>query len=86
MDSVFVNSNITELAEALKVSDPFKKAVNDCYKLLKIDLDGIFQRLLLLQKQKYAAIKIETDSCTSTEVKGFDMKCKEYCVLWKTAS
>jgi len=42
MDSVFVNSNITELAEALKVSDHFKKAVNDCYKLLKIDLDGIF--------------------------------------------
>ena len=41
-DSVFVNLNITELAEALKISDHFKKAVNDCYKLLKIDLDGIF--------------------------------------------
>ena len=85
-DSVFINLNITELAEALKVSDQFKKAVNDRYKLLEIDLDGIFQRLLLLQKKKYAAIKIETNSCTLTEVKGLNMKCREYCVLLKTCA
>jgi DNA polymerase alpha subunit A len=85
-DSVFVNSNVTELAEALKISDHFKKAVNDRYKLLEIDLDGIFQRLLLLQKKKYAAIKIETDSRTTTEVKGLDMKRREYCALSKSAS
>jgi DNA polymerase elongation subunit (family B) len=36
-----------------------KKAVNDRYKLLEIDLDAVFQRLLLLQKKKYAAIKVE---------------------------
>ena len=85
-DSVFVNSNVTDLAEALKISDHFKKAVNDRYKLLEIDLDGVFQRLLLLQKKKYAAIKIETDSQTSTEVKGLDMKRREYCVLSKSTS
>src|SRR5882762_11233040 len=85
-DSIFVNSNVTDLAEALKISDHFKKAVNDRYKLLEIDLDGIFQRLLLLQKKKYAAIKIESDSRTSTEVKGLDMKRREYCALSKSAS
>ncbi|OBZ73519.1 DNA polymerase alpha catalytic subunit [Grifola frondosa] len=85
-DSVFVNSNVTELAEALKISAEFKKAVNDRYKLLEIDLDGIFQRLLLLQKKKYAAVKVEDGSRTSTEVKGLDMKRREYCVLSKTVS
>lgn len=85
-DSVFVNSNVTDLAEALKISNDFKKAVNDRYRLLEIDLDGIFQRLLLLQKKKYAAIKIEGDTSTSTEVKGLDMKRREYCVLSKTSS
>ncbi|KAI0255725.1 DNA polymerase alpha catalytic subunit [Lactifluus subvellereus] len=75
-DSVFVNSNVTELSEALKISAELKKAVNDRYKLLEIDLDGIFQRLLLLQKKKYAAIKI----------KGLDMKRREYCALSKTVS
>ena len=85
-DSVFVNSNVTDLAEALKISAMFKKSVNDRYKLLEIDLDGIFQRLLLLQKKKYAAIKVEDGTRTSTEVKGLDMKRREYCALSKQVS
>ena len=85
-DSVFVNSNVTDLAEALKISAEFKKAVNDRYKLLEIDLDGIFKRLLLLQKKKYAAVKIEEGTRTSVEVKGLDMKRREFCGLSKTVS
>jgi DNA polymerase alpha subunit A len=85
-DSVFVNSGVTELDQALKISAEFKKAVNEQYKLLEIDLDSVFQRLLLLQKKKYAALKIEDASRTSTEIKGLDMKRREYCALSKTAS
>lgn len=85
-DSVFVNSGVTDFAEALKISAMFKKAVNDRYKLLEIDLDGVFQRLLLLQKKKYAAIKMEDGAKTSTEVKGLDMKRREYCALSKNVS
>ncbi|KAI0285993.1 DNA polymerase alpha catalytic subunit [Russula aff. rugulosa BPL654] len=85
-DSVFVNSNVTELSEALKISAELKKAVNDRYKLLEIDLDGVFQRLLLLQKKKYAAVKVEDGLRSSIEVKGLDMKRREYCSLSKTVS
>ncbi|KAG6329610.1 hypothetical protein ID866_9478, partial [Astraeus odoratus] len=85
-DSVFVNSNVTELSEALKISVEFKKVVNDRYKLLEIDLDGVFARLLLLQKKKYAALKVEDGTRTSIEVKGLDMKRREYCVLSKDVS
>jgi len=85
-DSVFVNSNVTDLAEALKISSMFKKVVNDRYKLLEIDLDGVFQRLLLLQKKKYAAIKVDDGTTTSTEIKGLDMKRREYCALSKRTS
>lgn len=77
---------MTDLAEALKISAEFKKTVNDRYKLLEIDLDGIFQRLLLLQKKKYAAVKVEDGTRTSTEVKGLDMKRREYCALSKNVS
>ncbi|GBE87522.1 hypothetical protein SCP_1101990 [Sparassis crispa] len=63
-----------------------KKAVNGHYKLLEIDLDGIFQRLLLLQEKKYAAIKVEDGGRPSTEVKGLDMKCRGYCALSKVVS
>ena len=85
-DSVFVNSNVTELSEAMRISAEFKRAVNERYKLLEIDLDGIFKRLLLLQKKKYAAVKVEDQERTSTEVKGLDMKRREYCALSKTVS
>lgn len=85
-DSVFVNSGVTDLAQALKISAEFKKAVNDRYKLLEIDLDSVFQRLLLLQKKKYAAIKVEDGTRTSTEIKGLDMKRREYCALSKAVS
>lgn len=84
-DSVFVNSNHLDLAEALKLAHQFKKAVNDRYRLLEIDVDGVFQRLLLLQKKKYAAIKIENNKPTM-EVKGLDMKRREYCILSKNTS
>ncbi|PFH53233.1 hypothetical protein AMATHDRAFT_54925 [Amanita thiersii Skay4041] len=85
-DSVFVNSGVAELSEALRISAEFKKAVNDRYKLLEIDLDGVFQRLLLLQKKKYAAVKVEDGTRTSVEVKGLDMKRREYCALSKNVS
>ncbi|KAG2147493.1 hypothetical protein DEU56DRAFT_899384 [Suillus clintonianus] len=85
-DSVFVNFNVIELSEAIKISAEFKKAVNDRYKLLEIDLDAVFARLLLLQKKKYAALKVEEGSRTSTEVKGLDMKRREYCALSKSVS
>ncbi|KIJ54743.1 hypothetical protein M422DRAFT_24648 [Sphaerobolus stellatus SS14] len=85
-DSVFVNSNVTDLAEALKMAHEFKRKVNEQYKLLEIDLDGIFQRLLLLQKKKYAALKVEEGGRTTVEVKGLDMKRREYSQLSKNVS
>jgi DNA polymerase elongation subunit (family B) len=85
-DSVFINSNATNLADALQVAEQFKKSVNGRYRLLEIDLDGIFQRLLLLQKKKYAALKVEDGQRTSIEIKGLDMKRREYCALSKNAS
>lgn len=83
---MFVNSNVTDFAEALKISAEFKKLVNEQYKLMEIDLDGVFQRLLLLQKKKYAAVKMEDATRTSIEVKGLDMKRREYCMLSKNVS
>jgi DNA polymerase alpha subunit A len=85
-DSVFVNTNVTDFSEALRISSELKKKVNEKYKLLEIDLDGVFQRLLLLQKKKYAALKMEDGTKTSIEVKGLDMKRREYCALSKNCS
>ncbi|MCJ1449944.1 DNA-directed DNA polymerase alpha catalytic subunit pol1 [Mycoblastus sanguinarius] len=88
-DSVMINTNADNIEEALKVGVEFKRSVNERYKLLEIDIDNIFRRLLLHAKKKYAAINmLEVDGkyVDKLEVKGLDMKRREYCALSKEAS
>lgn len=54
-----INSGTTDIEEVKKLGEQVKKEVNKRYRLLEIELDGIFKRMLLLKKKKYAAIKLE---------------------------
>ncbi|GAB7352538.1 hypothetical protein MBLNU459_g2930t1 [Dothideomycetes sp. NU459] len=88
-DSVMVNTNVDNIADAMKIGNDFKKSVNELYELLEIDIDNVFRRLLLHAKKKYAAINmIEKDGkwIDKLEVKGLDMKRREYCALSKDTS
>ncbi|KAJ9620331.1 DNA-directed DNA polymerase alpha catalytic subunit pol1 [Knufia peltigerae] len=88
-DSVMINTNADNIAQALSVGNDFKKSVNERYKLLEIDIDNVFRRLLLHAKKKYAAVNMaEVDGkyIEKLEVKGLDMKRREYCNLSKDAS
>ncbi|KAK6502113.1 DNA polymerase alpha catalytic subunit [Arthrobotrys conoides] len=85
-DSVMINTNVDTYADAIKIGNDFKKAVNDRYRLLEIDIDNVFQRLLLHSKKKYAALNFSTDGKTAVEVKGLDMKRREYCQVSKDVS
>jgi DNA polymerase alpha subunit A len=88
-DSVMINTNMDDFQGALKVGREFKKAVNERYRLLEIDIDNVFRRLLLHAKKKYAALNVtEVDGATveKMEVKGLDMRRREYCQLSKDTS
>lgn len=89
-DSVMINANVDSVADALKVGQEFKKAVNERYRLLEIDIDNVFRRILLQAKKKYAAINlVEVPGGKweeKMEVKGLDMKRREYCGLSKEIS
>ncbi|KAK6496529.1 DNA-directed DNA polymerase alpha catalytic subunit pol1 [Arthrobotrys musiformis] len=85
-DSVMINTNVDIYADAIKIGNDFKKAVNDRYRLLEIDIDNVFQRLLLHSKKKYAALNFSADGKTVVEVKGLDMKRREYCQVSKDVS
>lgn len=89
-DSVMINANVESVADALKVGQEFKKAVNERYRLLEIDIDNVFRRILLQAKKKYAAINlVEVPGgkfIEKMEVKGLDMKRREYCALSKEIS
>ncbi|KAI1155061.1 hypothetical protein F4825DRAFT_409444 [Nemania diffusa] len=89
-DSVMINANVDSVADALKVGNDFKKAVNERYRLLEIDIDNVFRRILLQAKKKYAAINLVEVAggklVEKMEVKGLDMKRREYCGLSKEIS
>jgi DNA polymerase alpha subunit A len=50
-----VNSNTDQLGEAIATGNKIKTLINKNYKYLEIEIDGIFQPLLLLKKKKYAS-------------------------------
>ncbi|KAL9941657.1 DNA-directed DNA polymerase alpha catalytic subunit pol1 [Verticillium nonalfalfae] len=88
-DSVMINANVENVADAFKVGAEFKKAVNERYRLLEIDIDNVFRRILLQAKKKYAAINLVENNgkyIEKMEVKGLDMKRREYCGLSKEIS
>jgi DNA polymerase alpha subunit A len=94
-DSVMINTNAMTYAQAARIGSDFKKAVNERYRLLEIDIDAVFERMLLLQKKKYAARKVEEVEVmpsgeekkkVTTEIKGLDMKRREYSALSKNVS
>ena len=76
-DSIMVASGAKNLEEAKAIAEKLKKAVNAKYKLLEIELDGVFTKLLLLRKKKYASLNIDG----KLETKGLDMVRRDWCAL-----
>lgn len=64
-----------------------KAEVNKLYKLLEIDIDGVFKSLLLLKKKKYAALIVENHGdgqhSVKQELKGLDIVRRDWCDLAK---
>ncbi|MBN3304208.1 DPOLA polymerase, partial [Amia calva] len=86
-DSIMINTNSTNLEEVYKLGNKVKSEVNKLYKLLEIDIDGVFKSLLLLKKKKYAALTVESTGdgryTTKQELKGLDIVRRDWCDLAK---
>jgi len=87
-DSIMINTGCNVLGQALDMGKRLKHEVNQLYKCLEIEIDGIFKSLLLLKKKKYAALKIEaagsSDEKVIREMKGLDMVRRDWCPLSKS--
>ncbi|XP_041438950.1 DNA polymerase alpha catalytic subunit isoform X1 [Xenopus laevis] len=88
-DSIMINTNCNNLEEVFKLGNRVKSEINKSYKLLEIDIDGIFKSLLLLKKKKYAALTVEPTGdgkyVTKQELKGLDIVRRDWCELAKQA-
>ncbi|XP_071994025.1 DNA polymerase alpha catalytic subunit [Engystomops pustulosus] len=88
-DSIMINTNCNNLDEVFKLGNKVKSEINKSYKLLEIDIDGVFKSLLLLKKKKYAALIVEPTAdgkyITKQELKGLDIVRRDWCELAKMA-
>uniref|UniRef100_H2LTH2 DNA polymerase n=1 Tax=Oryzias latipes TaxID=8090 RepID=H2LTH2_ORYLA len=86
-DSIMINTNSKSLEEVFKLGNKVKAEVNKLYKLLEIDIDGVFKSLLLLKKKKYAALVVEHHGdgrySVKQELKGLDIVRRDWCDLAK---
>mmetsp|Transcript_74540 Transcript_74540/g.129261 ORF Transcript_74540/g.129261 Transcript_74540/m.129261 type:complete len:1481 (+) Transcript_74540:72-4514(+) len=84
-DSVFVNTKMNEYQQAVQVAEQIKRSVNKRYKKLEIEIDGVFHRLLLLKKKKYAGLKVVNweKKIFEPEIKGLDIVRRDWCPLAK---
>ncbi|CAH1175786.1 unnamed protein product [Phaedon cochleariae] len=76
-DSIMINTNILDYDQVFKIGLKIKQEVNKLYKQVELDIDGVFQYLLLLKKKKYAAVTLsktkEGKLKTVKEYKGLDI-------------
>uniref|UniRef100_H2Y7K6 DNA polymerase n=1 Tax=Ciona savignyi TaxID=51511 RepID=H2Y7K6_CIOSA len=88
-DSIMINTNSGDLENAFKLGNQVKAEVNKLYKLLEIDIDGVYKSLLLLKKKKYAALSVQKapdgSYTTVKELKGLDIVRRDWCDLAKLA-
>ncbi|TDH70029.1 hypothetical protein CCR75_007026 [Bremia lactucae] len=86
-DSIMVDSRTENLDEAKRIGSDIQTQCNKHFKLLELEVDAIFKRLLLLNKKKYAALVLkEQPQCEplfEKEVKGLDLVRRDWCVLSK---
>ena len=65
-----------------------KNEVNKLYKLLEIDIDGVYKSMLLLKKKKYAALtaqRVGDKIVYKEELKGLDIVRRDWSSLAKQA-
>ncbi|KAK6116225.1 hypothetical protein DH2020_050021 [Rehmannia glutinosa] len=85
-DSIMIYSGLDDIGKAKSIAGKVIQEVNKKYRCLEIDLDGLYKRMLLLKKKKYAAVKMHFKDGTSYEVierKGLDMVRRDWSLLSK---
>ncbi|CAN4082922.1 unnamed protein product [Withania somnifera] len=81
-----IYSGLDDIGKSKAIAAKVIQEVNKKYRCLEIDLDGLYKRMLLLKKKKYAAVKVQFKDGKPYEVvekKGLDMVRRDWSLLSK---
>lgn len=92
-DSVMIRTNTKECQKALETAEEIGKTISSQYTYLKLGVESIFMKFLLLNKKKYAALVYELSTLNNKEdeiqkhtwlkIKGLEIIRREWCQLSK---
>ncbi|KAK9163384.1 hypothetical protein Syun_004286 [Stephania yunnanensis] len=85
-DSIMIYTGLDDISQSKIIAGRVIQEVNKKYRRLEIDLDGLYKRMLLLKKKKYAAVKVQFRDGTPYEIierKGLDMVRRDWSLLSK---
>lgn len=90
-DSLMIDTKLTDYQEVIQRGTIIKQDINRTFRLLEIDIDGVYRPLLLLKKKNYAGaiLSLAPDGETLTkkiETKGLDSVRRDRAVIAKEAS
>lgn len=90
-DSIMVNTRSNNYDEAIAKGKEVLKKINEGYKCVELDIDGVFSNMLLLKKKKYAAMVIQGRGSDgqmqfSRKTSGLDMVRRDWCPISKEVS
>ena len=87
-DSIMVDTACRHFARARAIGHIIQHAINSKYRRLRISMDGIFQRMLLVRKKKYAALPIVAPPGAGSpprvlplDIKGLFVVRRDWCAL-----
>lgn len=88
-DSLMINTKIIDYDEVIQRGNSIKSEINRTFKLLEIDIDGVYRPLLLLKKKNYAGATIKKlgdgKFSKDIETKGIDTVRRDRAVIAKEA-
>lgn len=90
-DSLMIDTKLNDYQEVIQRGNSIKQDINRAFRLLEIDIDGVYRPLLLLKKKNYAgaSLTLATDGVTlikKIETKGLDSVRRDRAVIAKEAS
>eukprot|EP00466_Bigelowiella_natans_P002539 jgi/Bigna1/45441/e_gw1.122.17.1 len=87
-DSIMIYTDSEDYEGVMRLGGKVKAEVNKLYRDLTIDIDGVYKKMLLLRKKKYAALAIERNPDglleATKETKGLDLVRRDWSQLSKS--
>lgn len=85
-DSVMIDSGTADVSEALRIAEDICSKVSTGFTNLKLGVEGVFLKMLLVQKKRYVVLVYDGPGRSHQETKGIELIRRDWCGLTKYVS